>query len=90
MKAEVRKLEPGIMLCVLLDLMGMISYSLPGLGEFSDIIWAPFSAYMFYKIFGGSIGRIGAALNFVEEILPFTDFVPSFTIAWIIRRVMDK
>jgi hypothetical protein len=58
---------------------------LPGLGEFTDIIWAPVSAIIFYKTFGGWKGAFGSIFNFIEEILPGTDFIPSFTIMWFIK-----
>jgi hypothetical protein len=77
---------PHIALCIIMDVMGMASYFLPALGEFSDIIWAPVSAYIFYKLFGGPLGLIGGVLDFLEEIIPFTDIIPSFTIAWFIRK----
>ena len=76
---------PNIGFCILMDLIGCASFALPGLGEFSDIVWAPVSGLIFYKMFGGRFGMIGGALDFIEEILPFTDFIPSFTIAWCIR-----
>lgn len=85
MKAE-KLFLPNIFVCIVLDLIGMASYFIPGLGEFADIIWAPISAMIFYKMFGGRIGMIGSVLNFLEEILPFTDVIPSFTIAWFIRK----
>jgi hypothetical protein len=69
-----------------MDLIGMITYFFPGLGEFIDIAWAPISAYIFFKMFGGKLGKIGSVLNFLEEIIPFTDIIPSFTIAWFIRK----
>ena len=77
---------PNIALCILLDLIGMATYFFPGLGEFADIVWAPISGFMFYKLFGGRLGMIGGVLNFLEEIIPFTDIIPSFTIAWFIRN----
>jgi len=77
---------PNIGLCVLLDLAGMATYIFPALGEFVDVIWAPISGYIFFKLFGGRLGAIGSVLNFLEEILPFTDIIPSFTIAWFIRK----
>jgi len=77
---------PNIGLCVLLDLVGMATYIFPALGEFVDVIWAPISGYIFFKLFGGRLGAIGSVLNFLEEILPFTDIIPSFTIAWFIRK----
>jgi hypothetical protein len=42
-------------------------------------------------LFGGRFGMLGGVLNFLEEIIPFTDIIPSFTIAWFIRkREVDK
>ncbi len=64
----------------------MASYIFPAIAEFIDVVWAPISAYIFFKLFGGKIGKIGAFINFLEEIIPFTDIIPSFTIAWFIRR----
>jgi hypothetical protein len=82
---------PNIALCILLDLIGMATYIFPALGEFADIVWAPVSGYIFFKLFGGRLGAIGSVLNFLEEIIPFTDIIPSFTIAWFIRkREMEK
>jgi hypothetical protein len=69
-----------------MDLIGMASYIFPAIAEFIDVVWAPISAYIFFKLFGGKIGKIGAVINFLEEIIPFTDIIPSFTIAWFIRR----
>src|SRR5215212_9258244 len=82
---------PNIALCVFLDLIGMASYVFPFLGEFSDLVWAPVSAMIFNKLFGGRLGMIGGVLNFLEELVPFTDVIPSFTIAWFIRKKeLDK
>ncbi len=64
----------------------MATFSVPGFGEFADLIWAPISALIFLKMFGGRVGTIGGILNFIEEILPFADIIPSFTIAWFIRK----
>ncbi len=79
------KALPNILLCVVMDLIGYASFALPVLGEFMDVVWAPVSGFIFFKMFGGRLGVNGALLNFVEEALPFTDFIPSFTIAWVIR-----
>ena len=77
---------PNIAICIVMDLIGMATYFFPGLGEFADIVWAPISGYVFFKMFGGRFGMIGGVLNFLEEIIPFTDIIPSFTIAWFIRK----
>lgn len=90
MKTE-KLLLPNIALCILLDLIGMASYIFPFFAELSDIVWAPISALIFNKLFGGRLGIIGGVLNFLEEIIPLTDIIPSFTIAWFIRKnAMDK
>lgn len=67
---------------ILLDLVGLISYFVPVLGEFSDIIWAPISAYILAKMYPGKIGKVGAIVNFIEEISPGTDIIPTFTLTW--------
>jgi hypothetical protein len=82
---------PNIGFCIAMDLIGMFTYIIPSLGEFADLIWAPFSAFVFYKLFGGKLGLFGGAFSFLEEIIPFTDAIPSFTIAWFIRKnAIDK
>ena len=77
---------PNIFLCIVLDVIGMASYILPGIGEFADVGWAFISALVFHTLIGGRFGMIGAVLNFTEEVIPFTDIIPSFTIAWFIRK----
>ena len=64
--------------CVIIDVIGMITFALPGVGELGDAVWAPISAMCLYQLFG-SITTAGA--GFVEEILPGTDMIPTATIA---------
>ncbi len=73
-----------------MDIAGYVSYALPGLGEFADIIWAPISAIIFYKIFGGWKGAVGGVFNFIEEAFPGLDFIPSFTIMWVLKHFGKK
>ena len=77
---------PSLTFCIALDRIGCISFALPGIGEFSDVVWAPISAFIFMKSFRGRFGATGAVLNFVEEALPFADFIPTFTIAHFMRK----
>ena len=77
---------PNIFTCIVLDGIGMMSYIVPAFGEFMDVGWAVISGIIFNYLFGGRIGKIGGVLNFLEEVLPFTDIIPSFTIAWFIRK----
>ncbi|MFD1061725.1 hypothetical protein ACFQ1Q_00605 [Winogradskyella litorisediminis] len=72
-----------LLLCLLLDAMGYISFVIPGIGEFSDIIWAPVSGFIMTKLFKGKAGKIGGIIAFAEEALPFTDVIPTFTIMWV-------
>jgi hypothetical protein len=78
--------NPSLVFCIVMDIIGCASFTIPVIGEFSDVIWAPLSAYIFMQSFGGKIGKFGAIFNFLEEAIPFTDIIPSFTIAWFIKK----
>jgi hypothetical protein len=73
-----------------MDLMGYATYAIPFLGEIADIVWAPLSALIFFVTFGGWKGVLGGIGNFIEELLPGTDFIPSFTIMWFIQHSKRK
>lgn len=75
---------------VLLDGIGMISFTIPLLGEFSDVIWAPVAAFIMTRMYKGRVGRAASILTFVEEVLPFTDIIPSFTLTWIYTYYFQK
>ena len=77
--------QPSLLICIVMDLLGYASYALPLLGEFGDMIWAPVSGLIFYKLFGGWKGAAGGIFNFLEELLPGLDFMPSFTIMWLVK-----
>lgn len=76
-----RRVTPSLTLCLLMDLLGCASYAVPLLGEVSDVVWAPISALIFYRMFGGPIGGFGGVFNFIEELFPGLDFIPTFTIS---------
>ena len=82
--------KPSFLFCLVMDMIGYATYAIPGLGEFADIIWAPVSGFIFYKTFGGWKGTFGGIFNFAEELLPGTDFIPSFTIMWIVQYITKK
>ena len=70
-----------------MDILGMVTFTIPGVGEFGDVVWAPLSAYLFSRLYGtDKVAKWGAIFNFAEEILPFTDFCPTFTIAWFMHK----
>lgn len=73
-----------LILCLMLDVVGYFSFAIPFIGEFSDIIWAPIAAIISYKMFGEKRGKFTAVSTFAEELLPFTDIIPSFTLFFIV------
>lgn len=77
-------------LSILFDAIGMLSFTIPFLGEFSDVIWAPFAGFLMIRMYKGTLGKVGGILAFVEEVLPFSDFVPTFTLAWLYKYVIKK
>src|SRR3954454_3402009 len=77
------KQSPSLLLCIVMDIIGYASFAIPVFGELSDVVFAPISAIIFYKMFGGWKGAFGGIFNFAEEILPFTDFIPTFSIVWV-------
>lgn len=84
------KKQPSLIFCILMDLIGCASFTIPFVGEFSDVIWAPISAFIFYRTFGGWKGAFGSLFNFAEELLPFTDVIPTFTITWIWQYITRR
>jgi hypothetical protein len=75
---------------ILVDAVGMASYLAPGLGEFADIGWAPIAAAINFMLFKGRVGVIGGAFTFVEELLPGVDLIPSTTINWMYKFVVNN
>ncbi len=84
------KKSPSLLFCLAMDAVGMLTFAIPGLGEFGDLLWAPLSAIIFYMSFGGKKGALGAVFSFMEEILPFLDFIPTFTIGWLYFRFVGS
>lgn len=81
---------PSLVFCIIMDLIGYATYAIPVLGELADLVWAPFSGIVFFAAFGGWKGALGGLGNFIEEILPGTDFIPSFTIMWLLQTHKRK
>lgn len=83
---KIRNLVVGI----IMDLIGNLSYAIPGLGEFFDIIWAPTSAYVMNKLYPTRSGKVASVIAFIEEAMPGIDFIPSFTIMWFYTYIIKK
>jgi hypothetical protein len=76
--------------CLVMDIIGMFTYAIPGLGEAADFIWAPISGAVYFYLFKGKLGVFGGSFAFLEELIPGTDVIPSFTITWLIKYVFFK
>jgi hypothetical protein len=72
------------------DVVGMATMAIPLVGPFLDLAWAPFAANKMSEMYPGKKGKIASVLVFIEEILPFTDFIPSFTLMWLYTFVWKK
>ncbi len=80
----------SLFLGVLFDAIGMLSFTIPGIGEFTDIVWAPIASFLIYKMYKGTEGKIGGLITFVDEILPGLDVIPTFTLMWIYKFIIQK
>lgn len=72
------------------DAVGMATMSIPLIGPFLDIAWAPIAAKKMSKMYPGTKGKFASVLVFLEEILPFTDIIPTFTLMWVYTYVWEK
>ena len=79
-----------LFLSLLFDAIGMMSFSIPFIGEFGDVIWAPLSGLIMVWMYKGSMGKVAGVVSFVEEILPVTDIIPSFTLMWFYTYFIKK
>ncbi|WP_271392968.1 hypothetical protein [Aequorivita sinensis] len=75
---------------ILFDLIGMSTMAIPVVGPFLDMIWAPLAAKQMSKMYKGNEGKLASVVVFLEEILPFTDIVPTFTLMWLYTFVWKK
>jgi len=80
----------NLILGILFDSIGMLSFVIPGIGEFSDVVWAPIAGFLMTQMYKGSVGKVGGIFTFLEEIIPFTDVIPSFTLTWIYNYWIKK
>lgn len=78
----------SLLLGLLFDGIGMLSFALPFIGDFSDVIWAPLAGWLMTRLYKGKIGQAAGVFTFIEEILPGLDIIPSFTIMWIYTYVI--
>jgi hypothetical protein len=80
----------NLILGLLFDAIGMVSFAVPFIGEFSDVIWAPLAGFLMTWMYKGTIGRVGGVIAFLEEVLPFSDVIPTFTLTWIYNYLIKS
>ncbi len=83
-----------LILSLIFDGIGMLSYIVPVFAEPIDVVWAPISGLLLVIMYKGSVGKIAGLFGTIEELIPFTDIIPTFTITWfytyIIRRGIEE
>ncbi|MCU0350919.1 MAG: hypothetical protein MUF43_08860 [Flavobacterium sp.] len=79
-----------LILGIAFDFIGMISYVFPALAEVTDIVWAPIAGILLVSMYKGYTGKIAGIVGFLEEIIPFTDIIPTFTLTWIYQYIIKK
>jgi len=93
-KSEITTQDPDKMrklyLGLLFDAIGMLSFTIPFVGEFSDVIWAPLSGVILARMYKGRKGVFGGIFSFIEEAIPFTDVIPTFTLMWLYTYYFNK
>ncbi|TQD39075.1 hypothetical protein [Haloflavibacter putidus] len=72
------------------DAVGMLSSFIPVVGPFLDIIWAPYAVQKMREMYPNRKGKIASVILFIEEILPVTDVIPTFTLMWLYTFVWKK
>jgi hypothetical protein len=70
-----------------IDALGMATFIIPALGEVADVAIAPIISILIYGVHRTTFGAIA---GFVEEIIPFTDIIPTATIIWAYRYILKS
>lgn len=77
-----------LLLSILFDGIGMLSYFIPGFGETTDAVWAPVSAWLMTKLYKGKEGKIAGIITFIEEAIPGIDIIPTFSLMWVYTYII--
>lgn len=81
------KKRKDLMASLAIDALGMVTYLIPALGEAADVVIAPIISVLIYAVHRTTFGAIA---GFLEEIIPFTDIIPSATIIWFYRYFLKR
>lgn len=71
-----------LVVSLLIDLIGSASYLIPLAGEAFDLTWAPVSMVLVGALYDNVMPSL-KYLALMEELLPFTDWIPSATMGWV-------
>lgn len=69
-----------LFLCIVIDIVGNSGYLLPSL----DFFLASFEGIALKFLFGGNVL---AVLGFIEELIPFSEILPTATVAWVLQTL---
>lgn len=67
---------------LIIDGIGSASYLIPFAGEGFDLTWAPMSMILVGALYDNVMPNL-KYVALIEELLPFTDFIPSATLGWV-------
>lgn len=73
---------------LLIDLLGLTTYFLPVIGESGDWVWGPISGILIFMLFPNRKYMVFSGI--MEEMLPFTDFIPTAYLTWRLDYVKDR
>lgn len=79
-----------LLLSLIFDGIGMLTYSAPLFGEVVDVVWAPISGILLMLMYKGTAGKIAGLFGTIEELIPFTDVIPTFTITWFYTYIIKR
>ena len=71
-----------LIISLVIDFIGSSSYLIPGVGEAFDVSWAPVQTILLMAMYDDTMPSL-KYISFMEEILPFTDLLPSGTLGWV-------
>ena len=71
-----------LIVSLVIDFIGSSSYLLPLVGEAFDLAWAPIQTIFIMALYDESMPSL-KYISFMEEILPFTDVLPSGMLGWV-------
>ena len=86
----VQEKRKRLVMSLIFDAVGYLSYLIPLVGEFSDVIWAPIAGFLLKSMYKGTVGTVGGIIAFIEEAVPGLDFIPTFTLTWLYTYVYKK